>query len=55
MRFSLNTPVRAEIVGTAFRLAEVVGSGIVGERLSVGMLRTPLPQPLRKLAVVGPG
>lgn len=45
MRFSLNTPVREGIVGTAFRLAEVVGSGIVGERLSVGMLRTPLPQP----------
>jgi hypothetical protein len=44
MRFSLNTPVRAEFVGTAFRLAEVVGSGIVGERLSVGMLRRPLPQ-----------
>jgi len=36
MRFSLQARVTAEFVGTAFLLAAVVGSGIMGERLSVG-------------------
>ena len=54
MRFSLNTPVRAEFVGTAFRLAEVVGSGIV--RTTLGRnVADALAATLGKLAVVGPG
>lgn len=36
MRFSLQARVTAEFVGTAFLLAAVVGSGIMGERLSGG-------------------
>jgi glycerol uptake facilitator-like aquaporin len=36
MRFSLNARITAEFVGTAFLLAAVVGSGIMGERLSAG-------------------
>ena len=36
MRFSLYARVTAEFVGTAFLLAAVVGSGIMGERLAGG-------------------
>jgi glycerol uptake facilitator-like aquaporin len=36
MKFSLHGRVAAEFVGTAFLLAAVVGSGIMGERLSGG-------------------
>jgi glycerol uptake facilitator-like aquaporin len=36
MRFSLSARITAEFVGTAFLLAAVVGSGIMGERLSGG-------------------
>ena len=36
MRFSLRARLTAEFVGTAFLLAAVVGSGIMGERLSGG-------------------
>ena len=36
MRFSLRARMTAEFVGTAFLLAAVVGSGIMGERLSGG-------------------
>jgi len=36
MRFSLSARMTAELVGTAFLLAAVVGSGIMGERLSGG-------------------
>lgn len=36
MRFSLHARMTAEFVGTAFLLAAVVGSGIMGERLSAG-------------------
>ena len=36
MRFSLRARVTAEFVGTAFLLAAVVGSGIMGERLAGG-------------------
>src|SRR5215469_15596382 len=36
MRFSLKARITAEFVGTAFLLAAVVGSGIMGERLSSG-------------------
>jgi len=36
MRFSLKARMTAELVGTAFLLAAVVGSGIMGERLSAG-------------------
>ena len=38
MRFSLQARMTAEFVGTAFLLAAVVGSGIMGERLSNGNL-----------------
>jgi glycerol uptake facilitator-like aquaporin len=36
MRFSLKARITVEFVGTAFLLAAVVGSGIMGERLSGG-------------------
>src|SRR5580692_3424302 len=36
MRFSLHVRITAEFVGTAFLLMAVVGSGIMGERLSGG-------------------
>jgi glycerol uptake facilitator-like aquaporin len=36
MRFRLSARTPAEFVGTAFLLAAVVGSGIMGERLSGG-------------------
>lgn len=36
MRFTLNARMTAEFVGTAFLLAAVVGSGIMGERLAGG-------------------
>jgi glycerol uptake facilitator-like aquaporin len=36
MRFSLLVRITAEFVGTAFLLMAVVGSGIMGERLSAG-------------------
>jgi len=36
MRFSLKARITAEFVGTAFLLAAVVGSGIMGERLCGG-------------------
>lgn len=36
MRFSLHARMTAECVGTAFLLAAVVGSGIMGERLAGG-------------------
>lgn len=36
MRFSLRVRMTAEFVGTAFLLAAVVGSGIMGDRLSAG-------------------
>jgi glycerol uptake facilitator-like aquaporin len=36
MRFSLQARMTAEFVGTAFLLAAVVGSGIMGERLAGG-------------------
>ena len=36
MRFSLFARITAEFVGTAFLLMAVVGSGIMGERLSAG-------------------
>jgi len=42
MRFSLQARVTAEFVGTAFLLAAVVGSGIMGERLSGGNIAISL-------------
>src|SRR5690348_1363894 len=36
MQQSLTRRVAAEVVGTAFLLAAVVGSGIMGERLAAG-------------------
>ena len=36
MKFNLHARITAEFVGTAFLLAAVVGSGIMGERLSAG-------------------
>jgi len=36
MKFSLKARMTAEFVGTAFLLAAVVGSGIMGERLAGG-------------------
>lgn len=42
MRFSLYARLMAEFVGTAFLLAAVVGSGIMGERLSDGNVAVAL-------------
>lgn len=42
MRFSLHARMTAEFIGTAFLLAAVVGSGIMGERLSGGNLAIAL-------------
>lgn len=42
MRFSLYARLIAEFVGTAFLLAAVVGSGIMGERLSDGNVAVAL-------------
>jgi glycerol uptake facilitator-like aquaporin len=42
MRFSLYARLTAEFVGTAFLLAAVVGSGIMGERLSGGNVAVAL-------------
>ena len=42
MRFNLQARITAEFVGTAFLLAAVVGSGIMGERLSGGNLAIAL-------------
>ena len=42
MRFSLYARLTAEFVGTAFLLAAVVGSGIMGERLSDGNVAVAL-------------
>jgi glycerol uptake facilitator-like aquaporin len=42
MRFSLKARMAAEFVGTAFLLAAVVGSGIMGERLSAGNIAIAL-------------
>jgi glycerol uptake facilitator-like aquaporin len=42
MRFSLHARVGAEFVGTAFLLMAVVGSGIMGERLSAGNVAVAL-------------
>ena len=42
MRFSLHARVAAEFVGTAFLLMAVVGSGIMGERLSAGNVAVAL-------------
>jgi glycerol uptake facilitator-like aquaporin len=36
MNFTLRSLVVAEFIGTAFLLAAVVGSGIMGERLAGG-------------------
>jgi glycerol uptake facilitator-like aquaporin len=41
MRFNLHARITAEFVGTAFLLAAVVGSGIMGERLSGGNIALP--------------
>ncbi|MBV9340265.1 MAG: aquaporin [Acidobacteria bacterium] len=42
MRFSFQARITAEFVGTAFLLAAVVGSGIMGERLSGGNIAIAL-------------
>ena len=42
MKFSLPSRVAAEFVGTAFLLMAVVGSGIMGERLSAGNVAVAL-------------
>ena len=42
MTFSLHVRVAAEFVGTAFLLMAVVGSGIMGERLSAGNVAVAL-------------
>ncbi|MFZ3343165.1 MAG: MIP/aquaporin family protein [Terriglobales bacterium] len=42
MKFSLHARLTAEFVGTAFLLAAVVGSGIMGERLSGGNVAVAL-------------
>lgn len=42
MRFGLYPRITAEFVGTAFLLAAVVGSGIMGERLSAGNIAVAL-------------
>ena len=42
MKFSLHARITAEFVGTAFLVASVVGSGIMGERLSGGNLAVAL-------------
>src|SRR5438105_823224 len=42
MRFTLQARMTAEFVGTAFLLAAVVGSGIMGERLAGGNVAVAL-------------
>jgi glycerol uptake facilitator-like aquaporin len=42
MNFNLRARVVAEFLGTAFLLAAVVGSGIMGERLASGNLAIAL-------------
>src|ERR1700680_892535 len=42
MNFNLSARVAAEFLGTAFLLAAVVGSGIMGERLSGGNIAIAL-------------
>jgi len=42
MKFGLYARITAEFVGTAFLLAAVVGSGIMGERLSAGNIAVAL-------------
>jgi len=42
MRFSLHARITAELVGTAFLLTAVVGSGVMGERLSGGNVAVAL-------------
>ena len=42
MRFNLRSRVAAEFVGTAFLLMAVVGSGIMGDRLSAGNIAIAL-------------
>jgi len=42
MKFNLHARITAEFVGTAFLLAAVVGSGIMGERLSGGNIAIAL-------------
>jgi glycerol uptake facilitator-like aquaporin len=39
MNFTLRARTTAEFVGTAFLLAAVVGSGIMGEQLAAGTLQ----------------
>jgi len=36
MKFNLQARIVAEFIGTAFLLAAVVGSGVMGERLAAG-------------------
>jgi len=36
MKFNLRARIVAEFIGTAFLLAAIVGSGIMGERLAAG-------------------
>jgi glycerol uptake facilitator-like aquaporin len=48
MKFSLGARLTAEFIGTAFLVAAVVGSGVMGERLAGGNvavvhLQTQLP------------
>jgi len=42
MRFSLHSRIAAEFIGTAFLLMAIVGSGIMGERLSAGNIAVAL-------------
>jgi len=42
MKFNLSARITAEFVGTAFLLMAVVGSGIMGERLSGGNIAIAL-------------
>ena len=41
MRSSLRREIVSEFLGTAFLLATVIGSGIMGERLAGGNVATP--------------
>ncbi len=52
MKFNLRARLTAEFIGSAFLIAAVVGSGIMGERLAGGnvasaCLRTRLRRALR--------
>jgi glycerol uptake facilitator-like aquaporin len=42
MKFTLGVRLRAEFIGTAFLVAAVVGSGVMGERLAGGNVAVAL-------------